>query len=160
MALRWWKTSIQTQWISPRLHRETHQSPLARLCPDLNPALGLLILWEMKTESDPAARPLLLSALSPKPWEKWAEVHHSSLGILSGLCFKSCQETQSMRICNSIWLHPKTPIHNFQFLPMKKQYLWPLLLQRILGKPIRNPFLTPFFLKLSIDSCRWQVPAC
>lgn len=73
---------------------KTHQSPRARLCPDLNPLLVLLILHEVeiKTESDPTTLPAFSLPWFPNHVEMgWCEPHCSALGNLSGLCFKSCQ---------------------------------------------------------------------
>lgn len=63
---------------------------------------------EIKTESDPTALPTFcLMCFLNDVGMGWCEPYHRTSGILSGLCFKSCQGTKSMGICNSIWLNLK-----------------------------------------------------
>lgn len=153
-VLRWWKTRMQEWWISAWLHTENASKPTARLCPDLNLVTVLLILHEdeMKTQRSPTA---LLSMWGMGQ----CELHHRTLGIPSGLCFKSHQGNHSVGISNSIWLHLKKPNKNNptqNCMKIKKHYLWPILLQKTASQPIRNPLLTPSYLKLHTDICRWQ----
>lgn len=125
---------------------KTHQSLWARLCPDLNPVFILILREdEIKTESDPTALPtfcLLCFLNHVGNGLMWTVLQYFGYSFWS---FKSCQETQSMSICNSIWLHFKKPTQNYKL--MKKQYLWPLLLQKTLRQPIGNPFSDSILLK-------------